>query len=65
MPKRETRNTFHGTTWKVKHSLLMKFDQLMSSYKRKYFIKKFYKNWDLKTSSWFLCVCKGATPIKK
>ena len=34
-----------------KHSLLMKFGQFISHYKRKNFIKKFYKNCDMKTSS--------------
>ena len=41
-----------------KHSLLMKFGQFMSYYKRKNFIKKFDKNCDLKTSSRPLGVCK-------
>ena len=51
---------FHGfiKCWSIKQEihfieslgLLMKFGQLMSYYKRK-FIKKFYKNCDLKTSS--------------
>ena len=34
-----------------KHSLIMKFSQFMSSYKRKNLVKKFYKNCGLKTSS--------------
>ena len=34
-----------------KHSLLMKFDQFMSYYKRKNFSKKFDESCDLKTSS--------------
>ena len=34
-----------------KHSLLMKFGQFMSYYKRKKIIKKFYKNCNLETSS--------------
>ena len=33
----------------IKHSLLMKFGQLMSYCKRKKFINKFYKNYDLKS----------------
>ena len=41
-----------------KHSLFMKFDQFMSYYKRKNFIKKFPKNCGLKTSSRPFCVCK-------
>ena len=40
-----------------KYILLMKFDQFTSYYKR-IFIKKFYKNCDLKTSSRPFCVCK-------
>ena len=40
-----------------KHSLLMKFGQFMSYEKRKNFIKKFYQNCGLKTSSRpFLCL---------
>ena len=41
-----------------KHSLFMKFGQFMSQYKRKNFIKKFFKNYGLKTSSRPFCVCK-------
>ena len=41
-----------------KHSALTKFGQFMSYYKRKDFIKKFYKNCDLKTSPRPICVCK-------
>ena len=41
-----------------KHSLLMKFDQFMSYYARKIFMKKFYKNCVLKTSSRPFFVCK-------
>ena len=58
MPKHKTRNTFLLNNLGSKHSLLMKFGQFMSDYKRKNFIKKFYKNCDLKTSSRFFCVCK-------
>ena len=36
----------------------MKFAKFMSYYKRKKFIKKFYKNCDLKTISKPFCVCK-------
>ena len=45
----------------------MKFGQFMSYYKRKIFIKKFYKNCDLKTSFRLFCVCKelSATPYWK
>ena len=39
----------------------MKFGQFMSYYKRKKFIKKFYKNCDPKTSSRPFCVCKELT----
>ena len=56
MPKHKTRNTFHWKTWE--YSLLMKFGQFMSYYKRKNFIKKFNKNCSLKTSSRPFCVCK-------
>ena len=41
-----------------KHSLLMKFGQFMSHYKRRTFIRKFYKNCDLKTSSRPFCAGK-------
>ena len=34
-----------------KRSLVMKFDQFMQYYKRKFFIKKFYEKCGLKTSS--------------
>ena len=42
-----------------KHSLLMKSGQFMSHYKRKDFIKKFYKHCDLKISSKPSCVDKN------
>ena len=41
-----------------KHSLLMKYDQFMSYYKRKDFIKKLYENCGPKTSSRAFYVCK-------
>ena len=41
-----------------RHSLLMKSGQVMSCEKRKIFIKKFYKNCHLKTSSTFFRVWK-------
>ena len=41
-----------------KHSLLMKFDQFMSYYKRKNFIKKLHENCGPKASSTPFCVCK-------
>ena len=43
---------------KIIPGLLIKFGQFMPYYKRKNFIKKFYKNIDLKTSPRFFCVCK-------
>ena len=57
IPKHETRNTFYWITWEV-NSLLMKFSQFMSYFKRNNFIIKFWKNWGLKTSSRPFCVCK-------
>ena len=45
-----------------KHSLLMKFGQFMSYYKRKKFVKKLYKNCDLKTSSRHFGDCKELNP---
>ena len=57
MPKHKTRNTFCWTTWEIS-SLLMKFGQFVSYYKRKNFIKKFHKNFDLETSSMPFCVYK-------
>ena len=47
MPKHKTRN---------KHSLVMKFGQFMSYCKRKNFIKKYYKNYGLKTNSRPVCI---------
>ena len=41
-----------------KRTLLMKFGQFMSYYKRKNFMRKFYKNCNQKTSSRPFCVCK-------
>ena len=50
-----------------KHSMLVKSGQFMSYNKRKQFIKKFYKNYDLKTSPRPFCVCKelGTTSTGK
>ena len=50
-----------------KHSLLMKFGKFMSYYKSKKFIRKFYKNFDLKTSPRSFCVWKklGTTFVGK
>ena len=60
MPENKTRYTYT-------YSLLMKFGQYMSYYKRKNFIKNFYKNCDLKTSSRPFYVCKelSTTSIAK
>ena len=58
MPKHKTRNTFYKYNFKSEHSLLMKFGQFMSHYKRKNLIQKFCKNCSLKTSSRPFCVCK-------
>ena len=44
-----------------KHSLLMKFGQFKSYYKRNIFIEKVFKKDDLKTSSRLFCVCKELT----
>ena len=41
-----------------KHSLLMKFGQFVSYYKRQKIIKKFQENFDLETSSRPFCVYK-------
>ena len=57
MPNRKTRNILLNNLGS-KDSLLMKFGQFMSYYRRKNFIKKLYKNCDLKTSSRRFCVCK-------
>ena len=50
-----------------KHSLLMKFGQFISCYKRMKIIKEFYKKWDLNTSFRHFCVCKefNTTSIEK
>ena len=50
-----------------KYSLLMKFGQFMSYYKRKNFIKTFYKSCDLKTSfrPYFVCKEWNITSIGK
>ena len=58
MPKHKTRNTFLLNNLGSKHSLLMKFGQFMSDYKRKILSKNSTKTGDLKTSSRFFCVCK-------
>ena len=57
MPKHKTRNTFYWIMWKV-NSLLMKYGQFISYYKRRYLIKKLHKNCVLKTSSRPFCVSK-------
>ena len=57
MPKHKTRNTFYWITWEV-NSLLMKFGQFMSYYKRKKFIKIFCKTCSLKTILRPIYVCK-------
>ena len=61
MAKHKTRKYISLNNLESKHSLLLKFDQFMSYYKRKKFIKKFYKKCNLKT------VCKelGTTFIEK
>ena len=41
MPKHKIRKTFYQIMWKVS-SLLMKYGQFISYYKRKYVIKKNY-----------------------
>ena len=48
MTKHKARNTFYWITWKV-NSLLMKYGQFISYYKRRYLIKKYTK-----TTSWKL-----------
>ena len=50
IPEHKKRDTIYWLSW-VKHSLLMKLGQFISYYKWQKFIKKPYKNWDLKTSS--------------
>ena len=61
MPKHKTRNTKNLGS---KHNLLVKFGQFMPYYKRKRFIKKLYKNCDLKTSRRPFCVSKNyAQPL--
>ena len=57
MPKNKTTNTFYWITWEL-NSLLMKFGQFMSYYKKKKFIKQFCKNHSLKTSSRPFCFYK-------
>ena len=42
-------------TWEVNNSVLMKIGQILQKEK---FIKKLYKNCDIKTSSRPFCVCK-------
>ena len=56
IPKHKTNTLVNNLG--SKHSLLMKFSQFMSYYKGTNFIKKFYKNCGLKTSSRPFCVCK-------
>ena len=47
-----------------KHSLVMKFGQFMYYYKRKTFIKKLYKKYDLETSSRHFLIFKES-PVKR
>ena len=65
MPKHKARNTFYWITWEI-NTLIIKFGQFVSYYKKK-FIKRFYKNCDLKTSSRSFCVRKelSTTSIRK
>ena len=58
MPKLETRNRFYSRTWEA-NSLAMKFDEYMSYYKRKIFIKKFYKEVDWKLAPFFFVFIKN------
>ena len=55
IPKHKTRNTFYWITWKV-NSLLMKYGQFISYYKRRY--QKITQNCVLITSSRPFCVSK-------
>ena len=65
IPQHKTGNTFYWVAWEA-NSLLMKFGQFMSYYKRKIFIKKFYNNCDLKTSSRpFFAMILSTTSIRK
>ena len=57
MPMHKTKNILLNNLGSKNH-VKMKFGQLISYYKRKYFFKKLYKNCNLKTSSWSFCVCK-------
>ena len=65
MPKHKARNTFYWITWEI-NTLIIKFGQFVSYYKKK-FIKRFYKNCDLKTSSRPFCVRKelSTTSVRK
>ena len=60
MPKHNTRNTFQWIPREV-NSLLMALGRFMSYCKRKHFVKNFYKNCGLKTSSRPFSVCKELT----
>ena len=62
MPKHKTRNIILNNLGS-KHSLLMKFGQLMSYCKSEKIIKNVCKNCDLKTSSRPFCVCKKLSTI--
>ena len=65
MPKHKARNTFYWITWEI-NTLIITFGQFVSYYKKK-FIKRFYKNCDLKTSSRPFCVRKelSTTSVRK
>ena len=58
MPKHKIKKYILLNNLGSKHSLLMKFGKFVSYYKRKNFIKKFYKKCGLKTSFRLFCVCK-------
>ena len=58
MLKHKIINTFSWKTWEVNTVCLMKLVHFMSYSIRNYFIKKFYKNCSLETSSRPFCVCK-------
>ena len=58
MPKHKTKKCISLNNLGSKYNLLMKFGQFMSYYKRKSFIKIFYKHCSLKTSFRPFRVCK-------
>ena len=66
MSKHKTRNIFYWIIWEVSTVCYWDLAILCHITIGKNFIKKFFKNYDLKTSSRLFCVCKelSTTSVK-